>query len=178
MFTITRERELLLGHLDAQRRHVLGILEGLSDEQLRRPLLPSGWHCLGMVKHLALADEHYWFRCVVAGESRGYFPSEPDGEWQVGPDESAQDVFDLYRDEIRRSDAIITVTDLDAPPAQRDERWTSWGADFPDLRSVLLHMLTETSIHAGHLDAVRELIDGRQWVVVEQVSDRGRPQSS
>jgi hypothetical protein len=32
---------------------------------------------------------------------------------------------------------------------------------------VLLHVLTETSIHAGHLDAVRELIDGRQWVVVE-----------
>lgn len=42
MFTVTRERELLLGHLDAQRRHVFGILEGLSEGQLRRPLLPSG----------------------------------------------------------------------------------------------------------------------------------------
>jgi len=125
MLTVTREREMLLEHLDAQRRHVFGILAGLSDEQLRRPLLPSGWHCLGLVKHLALADE------------------------------------------IRRSDAIIAGTDLDAPPAQRDERWASWGADFPDLRSVILHVLTETSIHAGHLDAVRELIDGRQWVVVE-----------
>ena len=59
--TVTREREMLLEHLDAQRRHVFGILAGLSDEQLRRPLLPSGWHCLGLVKHLALADEHYWF---------------------------------------------------------------------------------------------------------------------
>jgi Protein of unknown function (DUF664) len=167
MFTVTRERELLLEHLDAQRGHVFGILEGLSDEQLRRRLLPSGWHCLGLVRHLALADEHYWFRCVVAGESWDYFPSEPDGDWRVSPDESASDVFDLYREEIRRSDAIIAGTDLDAPPAQRDERWASWGADFPDLRSVLLHVLTETSIHAGHLDAVSELIDGRQWVVVE-----------
>ena len=166
MFTDTRERELLLAHLDAQRRHVFGILEGLSDEQLRRALLPSGWHCLGLVKHLALADEHYWFRCVVAGQSRDYFPSEPNGEWRVGPEESAQHVFDLYREEISCSDAIINGTDLDAPPAQRDERWASWGANFPDLRSVLLHVLTETSIHAGHLDAVRELIDGRQWVVV------------
>jgi len=167
MFTVTRERELLLEHLDAQRGHVFGILAGLSDEQLHRPLLPSGWHCLGLVKHLALADEHYWFRCVVAGESRDYFPSEPDGDWRVRSDESARDVFGLYREEIRRSDAIIARTDLDAPPAQRDERWASWGADFPDLRSVILHVLTETSIHAGHLDAVRELIDGRQWVVVE-----------
>ena len=82
-------------------------------------------------------------------------------------DESPRDVFGLYREEIRRSDAIIARTDLDAPPARRDERWASWGADFPDLRSVILHVLTETSIHAGHLDAVRELIDGRQWVVVE-----------
>jgi Protein of unknown function (DUF664) len=53
------EPELLLDYLDEQRHHFLGILEGLSDDQLRRPVLPSGWHCLGMIKHLALADEHY-----------------------------------------------------------------------------------------------------------------------
>jgi hypothetical protein len=29
----------------------------------------------------------------------------------------------------------------------------------------MLHVITETAIHAGHLDAVRELIDGRQWLV-------------
>jgi uncharacterized protein DUF664 len=65
------ETELLRDCLDQQRHHVLGILDGLSDEQLRRPVLPSGWTCLGMVKHLALADEHYWFRSVVGGESFG-----------------------------------------------------------------------------------------------------------
>src|SRR2546426_357110 len=122
MCTVTRERELLLEHLHAQRGHVFGILAGWSHEQLPRPLLPS----------------------------------EPDGDWRVSLEKSGRDVFDLYREEIRRSDTIIAGTDLDAPPAQRDERWASWGADFPDLRSVLLHVLTETSIHAGHLDAVRE----------------------
>jgi hypothetical protein len=60
------ETQLLRDFLDEQRNHVLGILEGLTDEQLRRPVLPSGWHCLGMVKHLALADEHYWFRRSVS----------------------------------------------------------------------------------------------------------------
>ena len=38
--------------------------------------------------------------------------------------------------------------------------------DFPDLRTILLHMIVETSVHAGHLDTTRELIDGRQWIVL------------
>ena len=38
--------------------------------------------------------------------------------------------------------------------------------DFPHLRYIILHMIKETACHAGHLDAVRELIDGRQWIVV------------
>ena len=160
------EAELLQGFLDMQRNHVLGILEGLNDEQLRRPVLPSGWHCLGMVKHLAIADEHYWFRCVVGGESFDSFPQEPNDEWQLGLGESAQDVFGLYRDEIERSNAIIGATALDAPPRQPDPRWQEWGIDFPDLRYIMLHVIKETACHTGHLDAVRELIDGRQWIVM------------
>jgi hypothetical protein len=46
------ETRVLLQFLDTERDHVLGILEGLSEEQLRRPVLPSGWNCLGLVKHL------------------------------------------------------------------------------------------------------------------------------
>src|SRR5579863_3137509 len=103
---VEHETEVLLGFLDSEREHVLGILEGFSEEQLRRPMLPSGWNCLGMVKHLALSDEHYWFRCVVAGESFDFFPEGPDGDWRVGPDESAEDVFALYRDEIAHANEI------------------------------------------------------------------------
>lgn len=91
------ETELLRGFLDEPRHRVLGILEGLSEEQLRRPVLPSGWHCLGMVKHLALSDEHYWFRGVVGGESFDFSPRGENADWQVGPGESAEDVFGLYR---------------------------------------------------------------------------------
>jgi len=35
-----------------------------------------------------------------------------------------------------------------------------------DLREILLHVITETACHAGHLDAARELIDGKQWLVL------------
>jgi uncharacterized damage-inducible protein DinB len=160
------EAQMLLRYLNAQRNHVLGAVEGLSDEQLRRPVLPSGWHCLGMIKHLSLADEHYWFRSVVGGESLDFFPRGPKADWQVDPDESAEDVFALYRDEIERANAVIAATPLDMAPRQRDPLWEEWGADFPDLRYIMLHMIAETACHAGHLDAVRELLDGRQWVTL------------
>lgn len=161
-----QEAGLLLQFLDQQRNHVLGILDGLPEEQLRRPVLPSGWNCLGMVKHLALADEHYWFRSIVGGEPLDFFPPGPNAEWQVAPGESAADVFGLYRDEIERANAVIAATPLDMAPRQPDPLWKEWGMDFPSLRFIMLHMIKETACHAGHLDAARELIDGRQWVVV------------
>ena len=58
----------LMQCLQRQRNHVLGAIEGLSDEPLRRPVLPSGWSCLGMVQHLTLSVERLWFRAVVAGD--------------------------------------------------------------------------------------------------------------
>ena len=66
--TDVEERSVLLRYLDAQRQHVLGILEGLDDEDLRRALLPSGCSPAGLVQHLAIDVERFWFRAVVAGE--------------------------------------------------------------------------------------------------------------
>jgi hypothetical protein len=160
------ETAVLRRFLDEQRHHVLGVLEGLTGEQLTRPVLPSGWHCLGMVKHLALSDEHYWFRCVMNGEPEDYFPEGPNADWQLGPDESAEDIFALYRDEIAHADAIIAGSSLDQPPRQLASHWGEAGIDFPDLRTVMLWVIRETACHAGHLDAARELIDGRQWIVL------------
>ena len=65
---VTPELTVLLGALNAQRRHVLGILEGLDEDALRRPVLPSGWSCLALVQHLALDDERFWFQGVVAAD--------------------------------------------------------------------------------------------------------------
>ena len=57
---------------------------------------------------------------------------------------------------------IIASTPLDAAPAMwPDELWPNW--KLQDLRAAILHVITETACHAGHLDAVRELIDGRTW---------------
>ena len=162
------ETGALLSTLNAQRRHVLGILDGLSDADLRRPVLPSGWTCLGLVRHLALDVERFWFRRVMAGQPEdadvpGAAEEPGTDAWDVGPGVPAKAVLDLYRREIELADAIIAVTPVGTPPA-----W--WPEDLfgsfrlADLRAVLLHVIAETACHAGHLDAVRELIDGRMWL--------------
>jgi hypothetical protein len=157
------EKSLLLATLAAQRDHVLGILEGLSEDDLRRPVLPSGWSCLGLVHHLAVDVERFWFRAVLAGERVELHSG--DGGWRTADDLRAEAVLELYRDEARRSDAVAEQRTLDAGPA-----W--WPVElFPDLpvrdlRRVLLSVITETATHAGHLDAARELIDGRTWLVL------------
>jgi uncharacterized damage-inducible protein DinB len=160
---MTKERQALVASLAAQRDHVLGILEGLSEGDLRRPILPSGWTCAGLVHHLAIDVERFWFRAVVAGEPMP--DDEPDNAWQVPADLTAAAVLDGYRREIELADAIIAATSLDSAPAWwPEDLFGSWRLN--DLREILLHVITETATHAGHLDAARELIDDRQWVVL------------
>jgi len=157
----------LLAVLKGQRRHVLGILDGLSDSELRRPVLPSGWHCLGLVRHLALDVERWWFRRILAGESPEAleFAGAPENAWEVTAEMSSESVLDLYRTEAALSDAIIESTPPDAAPRWwPDELWPDFRIEAA--REAVLHVITETATHAGHLDAARELIDGRTWMVL------------
>ena len=162
------ETKTLLSYLNSQRTHVLGIVEGLDEEALRRPVLPSGWTCLGMLSHLALDDERFWLRGVVAGEQSviDAVAAGSDG-WAVDPNASSEQILGLYRQEIENTNAIIATTTLDSAPAWwPKELFGEWRLD--TVREVLLHLITETAVHAGHLDAARELIDGRKWLVLTQ----------
>jgi uncharacterized damage-inducible protein DinB len=160
------EIRALLASLDGQRRHVLGILDGLDADDLRRAVLPSGWSCLGLVQHLALDVERFWFRAVLTGDEDVIAAlDETDDAWQVGPDVPASDVLARYRAETRLADSVVTASDADSPLAW----WPHHLFGEPHLhtlRDVLLHVITETACHAGHLDAARELLDGRRWLVL------------
>ncbi|MCO5176234.1 MAG: DinB family protein [Thermomicrobiales bacterium] len=162
------EVRALLAYLEGQRHHVIEILNGLDDDALRRPMLPSGWTSLGLVNHLALDVERFWFRAVVAGEQDviDQLQATPN-PWEVDQSVSTESVFETYRNEIALANAIIECTVPDAPPA-----W--WPGDlFGDfrldtVREIILHVMTETAAHTGHLDVVRELIDRRQWLVLTE----------
>lgn len=157
------ESQALLLALDAQREHILGILDGLAEGDLRRPVLPSGWTCLGLVQHLALDVERFWFRGVIAGEQIDL--DSGDDAWQVRADMPPSEVLGLYRQEIGVANAIISARSPDAAPSW----WPTEilpGLPRRDLRRTILHVITETACHAGHLDAARELIDGRTWQIL------------
>ncbi len=159
------ETGLLVSYLDRQREHVLGILEGLDSAALRRPVLPSGWTCLGLVQHLTLDVERLWFRGVVAAED---IDLENGGKsaWQVGDAVPAGNVLEAYRREWRRANEIIAATPLDAPPEYWPEEMFG-SFRMHSLRQIILHVIAETACHAGHLDAARELTDGQTWMVLD-----------
>ncbi|MFD9125960.1 DinB family protein [Kitasatospora sp. NPDC059571] len=160
------EIRALSASLHGQRRHVLGILGGLDADALRRPVLPSGWSCLGLVRHLALDVERFWFRAVVAGDAVVIASLEgAEDAWQVGPEVPVAEVLDAYRREAGLADAVVAASAPDAPLAWWPRRLFG-EPHLHTLRDVLLHVITETACHAGHLDAARELLDGRRWLVL------------
>ena len=160
------EKDVLVGRLQGQRDHILKAVAGLSDADLRRPVLPTGWTCLGLIQHLTLDVERFWFTAVMAGDAeiaRIETEGREDG-WHVLPEATPEEVIAGYRGEIERGDAIIEAASLDTAP-----RW--WPPFFPNyrldnLREVVLHVIVETATHAGHLDATCELLDGRTWFVM------------
>ncbi len=159
---VTPESQALFDSLESQRAHVLGIVDGLADEDLHRPVLPSGWSILGLIHHLAVDVERFWFREVVAGDE-SLTPSGPVvSAWEISPTTRAESIFETYRREIELANAVIASTPLDGEPKMWPAFFGEWR--LPDVRAVLLHVITETACHAGHLDAARELIDGRMWL--------------
>ena len=146
-------KELVEGFLDFLRATLLWKLDGLSDEDLRRSLVPSGWSLLGMVKHIAYV-ERSWFRKVFLGETVT-FPwteADPDADWRIEPGETTAQVLDLYRDECARARAIVAAASWDDLAVRADEpRSLGW---------ILTHMVEETARHCGHADLVREQLDG------------------
>ena len=158
----TAEIETLRSCLDGQRDHVLRILDGLDEAAVRRTVLPSGWSCLGLVQHLAVDIERFWFRGVVAGEVdvTERLVDGADAAWHVDTTLPAVEVFASYREEIARANTIIAARRADAAPAWwPGDLFGEWRLD--DLRGIVLHVITETAWHAGRLDAARELLAGR-----------------
>jgi len=158
------EKAVLLAHLAAQRRHILATVDGLTDDQMALTPLPSGWSITGMLNHLALDDEMFWFVCVLGADDVAIASLAGDG-WDLAEGDTAEVVLARYRAQVARADEVLVGVDLDAPPAWwPEELFGGWRLE--TAREVVLHAITELAGHAGHLDAARELIDGRQHLVL------------
>ncbi|HWS33165.1 MAG TPA: DinB family protein [Actinoplanes sp.] len=158
MMGMDAEKAVLQEFLGYQRASVLAVVGGLSDEGLQSAVLPSGWTPLGLIEHLGHAERH-WFQTVLTGVAAP-MPWPDDDCPPLTTTRPAGVVFGFYREQCALADERIRTTALDAAPAGRHE--VAWLAgQTTDLRRIMLHMIEETARHAGHLDAARELIDGR-----------------
>lgn len=149
------EKESLHVSLDRHRDVVEWKLAGLTEDQARKPMTPSGTSLLGLVKHLA-SVEYGWF-CSPFGAESDEVPfneDDPEADMRAEPHESVADILAYYGRARAAADAVINRTDL-------AEVGTAWDGRRVSMRWVLIHMIEETARHAGHLDILRELTDGQ-----------------
>jgi hypothetical protein len=148
-------------YLQEGRDALVWKLDGLSEYDIRRPLVQSGTNLLGLIKHLASVELGYFGATFdrPSGESLPWSAAgaDPNDDMWATREESREQIVGLYRRAWAHSDATIDALALDAIghvpwwPPERNE---------VTLHRILVHMIAETHRHAGHADIVRELIDG------------------
>ncbi len=154
-------KEDLHRYLKAAREDLVWKLDGLSEYEIRRPMVPTGTNLLGLVKHVAIVEFGYFGDCF--GQP---FPeplpwledgAEPNADMWATADESRAQIVGLYQRAWAHSDTTIDKLALDATG-----RVPWWPEDRREvtLHRILVHVIAETARHAGHADIVRELIDG------------------
>ncbi len=138
--------------LDDHRRQLRDCLDGLTEEEARRRLVPSATTLLGLVKHATFVEQ-VWFDEAITGRSRTEIgiPETVDESFVLDPDDTIESV-------VRRYDELCAASRAAA---------ASWGLDdvvggnrrgpLP-MRWILLHVLRELAQHCGHADILREQI--------------------
>jgi hypothetical protein len=163
-------KDTLHGDLRWIREALVWKLDGLSEYDIRRPLTATGTNLLGLVKHSATWEARYF------GEVFGRPFAEPLPRWDdeaargsdlwVTADETREQVIGFYRRAWAHADETIDALGLDAPG---HVPW--WPRPEVKLFSILVHILADTSRHAGHADILREQLDGAVGTHAEGAPD-------
>jgi len=150
---------LFLNYLDFYRATIADKLDGLSDAELRRSRLPSGWTPIELLKHLVYMERR-WLVWGFEGEAvdAPWGDRGPNDRWHVGDDESVDDLVAALHRGGARTRAIVEDADL-ASLGRIGGRFDP-DREPPNLIWILFHVLQEYARHAGHLDIARELADG------------------
>jgi hypothetical protein len=147
----TGELDTALAFLDFARSCILKKAAGLTEEQLRRAVVPSGTSILGLIQHLTVG-ERFWFRYQFAGIGE---ETDFNFDMVVPAERSGVDVIADYRVAVEESNELIRrIDDPDARVVVPID------GEYLSLRWVIAHATGEATRHAGHADILRELIDG------------------
>ena len=153
------EKAVLAEYLDRYRMTFELKCEGLTAEQLsRRAVPPSTLSLLGMIRHLARV-EHSWTRRVFEGQTdlpRLYrSEADPDLDFNqaVADDDAVADAWATWRREVAHARDVYAELDLDAQVDVHGQP--------TETRDIVVHLVEEYARHVGHVDLLRECIDGR-----------------
>ena len=150
------ERDLLEAFLNANRAEIRGLLDGVTEAQARRRLVPSLTTLLGLVKHAAFV-ERVWFEVTLTGRTRDELglPQDIDTTFTLTDDDTIDTVRAAYDTATSTAAAIAATHDLDDVAQHHRLGHVS-------LRWIYLHMIEELARHAGHGDILTEqLLSGR-----------------
>jgi hypothetical protein len=138
--------------LDEHRRALRDCLDGLTEEQARRSLVPSRTTLLGLVKHATFVEK-VWFDEAVTCRSRADIgiPATPDDSFVLDDGDTVESVRSAHREACEASRRTTSSLGLD--DVVRGNR----RGPLP-LRWVYLHVLRELAQHCGHADILREQI--------------------
>jgi uncharacterized damage-inducible protein DinB len=157
---LTGERADLLQTLDKHRGFLRHTLRGLTDEQAAQRSTASELCLGGLIKHVT-DTEARWMRFAVGGaEAMESEPVDWLGQFRMVAGDTVAGLLDAYEAVARHTDELVTtLPDLDVAHPLPVAPWFEPGARW-SVRRVLLHLIAETSQHAGHADIIRESIDG------------------
>ena len=148
----------MLAYLDYFRSVVLDKLDGLDDADLRTSRLPSGWTPLELLQHLVFVERRWLVWGFLGRPMADPWGDRRDDRWHIAAGVGLPDLVAALSEQAAVTREIVETHDL-AEVGQPSERWS--GAPPATLERVLLHLLQEYARHVGHLDIVRELVDGR-----------------
>jgi hypothetical protein len=162
--TLTGERADLVQTLDRHRGFLRFTVRGLTDEQATQRTTASELTLAGLIKHVAHTEEK-WAQFAQRGADAFDFTNWSvdawRAEWSLQPGETLAGLLAQYEEIARRTDELVATGDLDASYALPKAPWFEPGAEW-SVRRTLLHIIAETSQHAGHADILRESIDGQK----------------
>ena len=149
---IAGEREQLQAFLDDNRDEIVELLEGVTDEQARRRLVPSQTSLAAIVKHCVFVEK-VWFQVSLAGKTRVELglPDDADESWILSDSDTIESLIAEYRQACAVSQLVADDYELD-DLALHNRRGPL------TLRWIYAHMIEELARHAGHGDIVKELI--------------------
>ncbi|MEU4780363.1 DinB family protein [Micromonospora sp. NPDC023633] len=156
---LTGERADLVETLRLHRDFLRRTVAGLTDEQAASRSTVSELCPGGLIKHVTQVERR-WMRFAVGGaEAMDSEPVDWVGQFRMHEGESLEGLLADYARVAATTDELVGTLDLDATHPLPQAPWFEPGASW-SVRRVLLHLVAETSQHAGHADILREAIDG------------------